>query len=210
MRNRLAITPYLNLAERTILQIIKPWLGKQWAESVHKNGRDYKDDISGIKSKVIISLTTASDHCCVYCDSKFEIQSDPEIEHFVRKDKYPQFTFELNNLFPSCHKCNFSTRKGRKDTIRKLHRKYAKCRFKYVHPHFDKPEKHFTYFNSEVPPAILIQALTKKGRKTISMFGLNSSALTEDRAKTHIFQNMITTPDYNSLLSDIMGRAYSK
>lgn len=210
MRNRLAITPYLTLAERNTLDTIKPWIGKQWSEKVEKNGTDYTDDISAIKSKIITALTDATDNYCVYCDSKFEIQSDPEIEHFVRKDKYPQFTFELNNLFPSCHKCNFSTRKGRKDTIRKLHRKYAKCKFKYVHPHYDNPEKHFAYFNSLTPPAILIQWLTKKGKKTINMFKLNGSALTEDRAKSHIFDNLNASPVYDAVVADIMGRSYSR
>ena len=192
------LTPYLPAADRAFLDSIRPWSKDYWDKDLNVNGNDIKDDISAIKSKIRVSLNTVANDTCTYCGSALGVTSDDHLDHFAPKYKHPEFTFELNNLFIACTKCNLSTRKGKKLTISKKHNKYAKCRFKIVHPHFDNVNRHFEYILND-DRKILIQWLTRKGRKTITFFKLNEPQVTTDRAKTYLYDEFPTPDEYKDL-----------
>ena len=206
---RIAITPYITQQERQLLQNVMPWHKDYWDSDVIIGGINYKDDIALIKSKIRTALNAVTNSHCTYCGSLLKVTSDDHLDHFAPKYKYPEFTFELNNLFPACTKCNLSTRKGKKLTIRKFNTKYAKCRFKIVHPHFDNPDKHFDYvINSD--RKVIIKWKTKKGRKTITFFKLNEPNMTIDRAKTYIYEATALASRYEALLDENSKNGYSK
>lgn len=192
------LTPYLPEVDRVFLDSIKPWAKEYWDTDPVVNGGNIKASVSQIKTKIRESLNTVSHGTCTYCGSSLGVTSDEHLDHFAPKYKYPDFTFELNNLFIACTKCNLSTRKGKKLTISKLHQRYAKCKFKIVHPHFDNIDKHFEYILNN-DRKILIQWLTRKGRNTITFFKLNEPQVTTDRAKTYLYDSVPLPEEYKAL-----------
>jgi uncharacterized protein (TIGR02646 family) len=184
--------------ERALIQCLKP-LGKQPWSTKNRTiiaGVDVTDEIKSLKRKIVNSQLAILNNTCTYCGSKLGIQSDGELDHFINKKRKPEFTFELQNLFVSCHKCNFPARKGQRKTYWRDHRKYAKCRFKIVHPHFDSVDKHFEYRimnNNQIQFIVTINPLTRKARKTISFFGLNEPKMVENRAAQYM-QQTFTNP----------------
>lgn len=192
------LTPYLPLDKREFLDSIKPWSKDYWDSSAVVNGVDIKNTIKEIKTSIKDSLNDVGLNTCTYCGSALGVTSDEHLDHFAPKYKHPQFTFELNNLFIACTKCNLSTRKGKKLTVNKLHVKYAKCKFRIVHPHFDNPEKHLAYILND-DRKIIIQWLTRKGKKTIKFFKLNEPQVTIDRAKTYLYDTVPLPDQYQAL-----------
>jgi uncharacterized protein (TIGR02646 family) len=70
---------------------------------------------------------------CVFCEEYVVAVSYIHIEHFHPKSIYYEETFEWDNLFPACCKCNIS--KGDHDTKKEP----------IVNPEKDDPEKYFIY-----------------------------------------------------------------
>lgn len=186
----------LNTNERNLINTLKPLGASYWSGKQYINGVEVTADIKRLKRKIADSQLILLDNTCTYCGSKFGIQSDDELDHFINKARKPEFTFEIQNLFVSCHKCNFPTRKGQRKTFWRDNKKYAKCRFKIVHPHFDNVDRHFEYRimnNNQNQLIITINPLTRKARKTISFFGLNEPGMVEHRAGQYM-QHTFTNP----------------
>lgn len=70
---------------------------------------------------------------CMYCESKVEHISDLHIEHIKpkAKDKFPDLTFEYDNLGLACPICN----RGKSDTY--------DTALPFINPYIDKPSNHF-------------------------------------------------------------------
>jgi uncharacterized protein (TIGR02646 family) len=113
---------------------------------------------------------------CAYCMSYLH-EDHPARDHIAPKKDYPEWTFRPENLVLACYACN-TDRKGTYDPIEVWHRKYRRCRFKFVHPYFDRPSAHLDY-SIAGPRKILIAAITAKGAETISRFEL----MVPERAK---------------------------
>ena len=206
-----ALTPN----ERALIQNLKH-LGKQpWSTKQRTliGGFDVTQNIINIKRKIADSQLALLNNACTYCGSKFGIQSDDELDHFINKARKPEFTFEIQNLFVSCHKCNFPTRKGQRKTFWRYNPKYTKCRFKIVHPHFDNVDKHFEYRvmnnnQNQNQLVITINPLTRKARKTISFFGLNEPGMVEYRAGQYMQQNFTDPTIHGLIFNQILLNEY--
>jgi uncharacterized protein (TIGR02646 family) len=94
---------------------------------------------------------------CVFCESIVDASGDIHIEHFYPKSLYPECTFEWENLFPACKKCN--NPKGDYDTDT----------YPIVNPERDDPEKCFVYRDVRIHPAPDL----KKGQRTIEVCDLH-------------------------------------
>lgn len=129
-------------------------------ESLIKN---YKHE--DIKS-VLFSMSSEK---CAFCEGKPGENGNIEVEHFIPKSIYPEFTFEWNNLLPSCRKCNES--KGTLDTILEP----------IINPCEEDPESIFEYDYLIMRPIPSLDDFTI-AQRTIDEIGLNSPRLLKARA----------------------------
>ena len=58
------------------------------------------------------ALNTLFHGKCAYCESKIKHVSDPHIEHYRPKSKFPDLTFAWDNLLLACGQCNSAKYKG--------------------------------------------------------------------------------------------------
>ncbi|WP_064683288.1 HNH endonuclease [Rhizobium bangladeshense] len=139
-----------------------------WERTTGRVGR-FKRDVTAL-------LMVQQRRRCAYCRSYLH-EDYPARDHVAPKAVYPKWTFRPENLVLACYACN-TDRKDSYDPIEVWHRKYRRCRFKIVHPYFDRPGAHLDY-SIGGPRQILIAGITPKGDETISRFEL----MTPERAK---------------------------
>lgn len=79
------------------------------------------------------SLRKESNSKCIYCESNVQHITYEHIEHLKpkAKDKYPELTFEYENLGLSCPKCNMNKGSEYDENL------------PYLNPFVDNPENHF-------------------------------------------------------------------
>lgn len=113
---------------------------------------------------------------CAYCGMlKFSERLDRE--HFLPKQTYLKLMFHPYNIVLACKQCNRDHKKNRTPlSVRSQHGQWARQHgitipsftFKYWHPHFHDPKKHFSYsgfYNAK------IEGISKVGLDTIRLFG---------------------------------------
>jgi hypothetical protein len=103
------------------------------------NALGYKDKRSGFYPKYFGKLGLKT---CVYCNAQLcitverrsgELSAKFQVDHFIRKDKYPCVSIALFNLYPVCGSCN--NIKGVKDVPFKLYCKTndpLTCDYKFI------------------------------------------------------------------------------
>lgn len=157
--------------------------------------------IKGLKANIRSQLLTNQNDICGYCGLDLGGTSEGQIEHIARKAKYPQFTFERENLVMACHYCNGFSKKGNHNTIETLNAIYNNCTFKLVHPYFDDPSLHYEWIAND--KKIIIKGVSAKGLYSIGIFGLDEPKMTELRGKKVIADIVIantTTPQIDDTL----------
>lgn len=132
-------------------------------------------------------LINITNGCCAYCGKKIK-DSDMDVEHFLPSHEYPYLAYCLENLLPSCKKCNQNYKnkfvpseiKGKKiiEACMKKHKKfdyiYDKqmilndlCKnSRIIEPTFDNIEEHLV-FN---PEFYMYEAKSSMGENTKQMF----------------------------------------
>jgi hypothetical protein len=110
----------------------------------------------------------------------------PARDHIAPKNTYPKWTFRPENLVLACYACN-TDRKKQYDPISVRHRKYRRCKFRIVHPYFDRPNAHLD-FGIGGPLEILIAGITDKGKETIKLFNLMSPERAKQRASEALIE----------------------
>lgn len=115
---------------------------------------------------------------CGYCESYIEHVSDPHIEHYRPKSRFPALTFDWNNLLLACGKCNSTPYKGDKFPE-------ANEGGPIVNPCIDNPEDHFGFIYDIQAKLATVVAKTTRGRTTEKLLGLNRNALRQHRS-THV------------------------
>lgn len=104
---------------------------------------------------------------CMYCESKVEFSSDFHIEHIKpkAKDRFPELTFDYENLGLACTICN----RNKSDTYNEI--------LPFINPYSDEPATHFSPFGA------LIRAKPADARAefTINELKLNRNELLEHR-----------------------------
>jgi uncharacterized protein (TIGR02646 family) len=131
---------------------------------------------------------------CCYCEKKFRAAINLAVEHFrpktgvkqSRKAKqqcpgYYWLAYDWENLLLSCHDCNSTYKQilfplaNPGQRARSHHQKITKERALLINPVREEPRKHIR-FREDAP-----EPITKRGRITIGILGLDRSALREDR-----------------------------
>lgn len=164
MRNMTAIeTQELPLSDARLTALS----GASWT-----SGSDFKREFKALAMK-------RQSGYCAYCSIEIgdDFRSEPDIEHFADKTAYPEWSFELYNLFLTCKYCN-QKRKRRYDTVLAKSHFYASCIFALIHPYLDDVEDHldggFLALSDE--PSIPAPR-TLKGLRTIRLFNLDTAAM---------------------------------
>ncbi|MEG1254833.1 HNH endonuclease signature motif containing protein [Clostridium sp.] len=126
--------------------------------------------------------------CCTYCGKKIK-DSDMDVDHFLPSHEYNYLAYCLDNLVPSCKKCNQNYKnkfvpneiKGKKIIEACMEQELEEFDYIYdkdiilnelcsesrlIEPTFDNVEEHVN-FN---PEFYMYEAKTKIGENTISMF----------------------------------------
>lgn len=149
------------------------------------------DEMKLIKSKIKNVLLANQNDVCGYCGLDLGGTSEGQIEHIAPKARYPQFTFERENLVMACHYCNGFSKKGNHDTIFTLNPNYNLSIFKLVHPYIDDHSMHYEWVS--LNRKILIKGISTKGKYSIKIFKLDALKLTELRAKKIIAEIVLAT-----------------
>lgn len=108
---------------------------------------------------------------CVFCESIINETTYLNIEHFKPKSKFPDLTFDWNNLFPSCLMCNNGKDKDVDGHPADL-----------VNPLTEDPEQYFTYKELKIC-ARDTAPNSQKANDTIINCKLQRNSLIIDRAK---------------------------
>lgn len=181
---------------------LKPYVGGEWDNT--------EQEIKDFKALVRHDLLKAQNNCCAYCGLPFDETGKIEIEHFApkggaKRPKHVEFTFEVENLYLSCNLCNSPIKKGVKDTISvKDPNKYKNCIFNIVHPRYDNPNDHYEWLKTI--EAIFIQKKSVKGKESIRLFKLDSTAHTEARARIEMRNRFsYISADKQALIKQILG-----
>jgi len=163
----------------------------------------YKDIPKEEKSKLIshyrhdeikAPLFQSSSQKCAFCECKPAEGGNIEVEHFIPKSKYPDFTFDWNNFLPSCRKCNGS--KDDHDTIKNP----------IVNPYNINPDDVFHY--NDIKISAKSNSYKDIGDNTIDVCSLNSVRLMRPRAEIlvslHYFSDSIDEAvlDYQNANTD--------
>ncbi|MBN2614856.1 MAG: TIGR02646 family protein [Bacteroidales bacterium] len=151
------------------------------------------DKIKELKRRIRNDLLNNQKNTCAYCGLDLGGTSEGQIEHIAPKAKYPEFTFEKENLAMACHYCNGFSKKGNYDTIEHKNYIYQNCSFKLVHPYFDDPIEHYGWVAND--KKVIIKALSDKGKYSIEMLKLDAPLMTILRGKKIIADIVISTTD---------------
>ncbi len=125
---------------------------------------------------------------CAYCESKITHVTYPHIEHYRPKKKYPQYTFEWQNLLLACSICNGSAHKGDKFPLKDGNVDKPLL----LNPCDDDPGQHLEFEQARVV------FLSERGQKTRNLLGLNRDELFDRRRELLHYLDYIrrTVEDY--------------
>lgn len=128
----------------------------------------------GIKKHIKTKLEELQGKFCCYCGFDYQLRNGKkgsksfQREHIAPKHSHREHIFTEKNLALACAKCNFDY-KGKKETIIRKIGSYSLYEFLIVHPYLDEWYKHIELDSSTG----ILKALTVKGYRTITLFGLN-------------------------------------
>jgi len=166
--------PYnYTLQELAMINALLPFTGDSWNRVKH------------ITRQIREHLITEQNDECAYCGLPLKETSRPEVDHIAARKvddaRYPEFTFEPQNLAVACSYCNGSSCKGDKNTIDTYHAQYRNCTFTIVHPYLDDTNLHLSFERNN--DSQIIRGLSPRGIETIRMFKLDSAEKSEARVK---------------------------
>jgi uncharacterized protein (TIGR02646 family) len=118
---------------------------------------------------------------CAYCESKIAHVAYPHIEHYRPKKKYPQYTFEWQNLLLACSICNGKAYKGEHFPLEDGDENKPLL----LNPCEDDPTQHLQFVQAR------IVFLSERGRQTRDLLGLNRDELYERRREKFLDINFI-------------------
>lgn len=140
---------------------------------------------------------------CCFCRRLLFDDYATHLEHYVDKDNYPQFTFEIRNLALACGTCNIR-KNGHFSSIKAKRKRWSKRRglpytarcpvlvaeptvgslfpddgesFRWVNPHADMFSSHI-----QLSKGWIYLGKTRKGVRTVRGVGLNDIERIEQRA----------------------------
>lgn len=112
---------------------------------------------------------------CAYCESKIKQVAYPQIEHYRPKSKFPDLTFEWENLLLACSVCNSTEHKGNNFPA-------ASDKGPYINPCIDNPEEHFQFVYNATAKLASVYGKMERGKTTEIDLRLNRPDLRTHRS----------------------------
>jgi len=171
--------------------MIRVWRGSEptilarkkaaWTEALLKaNTRDQEGRAeSKYKHRAIKEALVNMFHGkCAYCESKIVHIDYGHIEHFRPKSlaQFRRLTFDWNNLFLACAKCNGPEHKASRFPEQN-------AGGPPINPCEESPEEHLTFLFDLKSRVATVSYRTERGRISIDLFGLNRQDLRTHRSK---------------------------
>lgn len=129
------------------------------------------------------SLLAETSEKCAYCESKLTHIAFGHIEHIKPKSKFPELTFQWENLTLACELCN-----GNKSD-------FHEEEYTILNPYVDDISKNLIYLGA------LAYGLSEKGKLTVTKLSLNRVSLIERRREAlDKLNNLVLL--YNGLLDN--------
>ncbi len=115
---------------------------------------------------------------CAYCESRIVHIDYGHIEHFRPKswEQFRSLTFDWNNLFLACAKCNGPEYKA-------SHFPEEDAGGPPINPCDDSPDEHLAFVFDLESRVATVSYKTERGRTSIELFGLNRQDLRTHRSK---------------------------
>lgn len=162
--------------------------------SDRKLSKAIKDDLEGKQGCV-----------CSYCGNDYSKTSFGQIDHFLPKSLFPQFTYTPENLVLSCQICNSQFKRSNNFcTIpaAKVKQKYPDASyFSIVHPILDDPECHFELEDN----SLVMKLLTPKAVESNKIFHLNMESILYRRARVILDREFELSENGKALVEFILS-----
>ena len=116
---------------------------------------------------------------CAYCESKITHVDYGHIEHYRPKSGpsgRPDLTFAWPNLLLACGVCNGAEHKGERFPR-------ASQGGPIINPCKDEPARHFSFHYDAATKLASVYGVTRRGKTTVELLGLNRQPLREYRSK---------------------------
>lgn len=199
------------LAEQKIIAGLMPFVGGEFdsRKAIKLTSKVLRKDRDQLVSSIKDKLIKIQGNYCIYCGLHEDHCGVLEREHIAPKGSgsYPQFMFEPENLCLACHHCNFDL-KGEENTIYRASAIYAKNKFSIVHPYFDDYNLHIEHLIKNGSAIIRRKPWSRKGKKTIELFELNSVPNTAKRSGLLIANEWSFDDKYDALYNSVLQKKY--
>lgn len=153
--------------------------------STSKSGDQWGEErFNDVRKEIKAHYIAEQSHTCCFCRQRIVVSHGRawDIEHIIPKSLFPEFMFKPINLCISCIDCNNA--KGSENTLKKdIRYRNPPCSsssYLTFHPHIDNYEEHLQVLS----PGLLYKWRTSKGRKTITLYGLDRFLKVADRENT--------------------------
>lgn len=140
-------------------------------------------DGAPVNQKLSPALSAMTDEHCAYCDVLFHLGSDPTIDHFCPKSRFPELSYRWTNLYPCCRQCQQRPVEGfHPELLRPDHLEFA----------FDEFFIYDAATGDLRPHPRLQGAAEEKVLATIEHFGLNRKG--RSQARLQCLKNFLAIP----------------
>ncbi len=198
-------------AEELVINGLKPLIGGEWEGKIKKVSSVLRKDRDDLRFNLKEKLIKIQGEYCIYCGLHKDHCGVLEREHIAPKGSklYPEFVFEEENLCLACHECNFYL-KGEEDTISKYSKNYRSNKFTIVHPYLNDFFSHIEFAVKDGKAIIRKKPWSRKGKKTISLFELDSTENTTKRSGLLIANEWIFKDKYDKMFEKALNEKYLK
>jgi len=200
-----------SISQISFINSLKPIVKEDWDKGLKITGRirgtvKLRDDL---KNYIRIELQKIQFPNCIYCGFHEEIVGNLQRDHIAPKDIYPDFMFEAENLALACASCNGFLKKSNFDTMLRYNSNYSLCKFKIIHPYRDKYYQHLDFQFSSNNLIVKHKKFSRKGKATITLFGLNNPIQVSLRGAAIMQGNVKLPPNLELLVQNALKNDYS-
>ena len=163
---------------------------------------------------------------CAFCESNVDIAGEGDIEMYRPKSVYWWLAYDWKNLLYACAICNRRYKKNRfpladpKDLsedfkIEHIEAASGKPRIMerplLLHPYSDFPPDHLLFTENETSEGVEVTGLTKRGRTTIDVLGLNRAELVRWRFEQWIhLRTLLSTITTGQLEAGVTDKVFTE
>ena len=135
------------------------------------------DNIENIRKDLALKILQEQNSLCIYCEKSVEDYPNKcHIDHFKKRDLFPNETLNYNNLFISCNKENRCAKYKDRYISREDYNRF-------INPVIENPEDflEYTFYGELEPKSNLNEFDREKAEFTIGILNLNDKSLVEER-----------------------------